>query len=584
VRNLQLALCTVVGLAGCPKASPAPAAPATDVTEPTVPASVTQETDGEPWPIASTEFLELIPADTPYVFAQSEPIPAEVVRRVQPLLAPLVAAADEGLADATKKAKPEEARVLQELFGGTPTIAGLEKIGIDLNPRFVVYGLGVAPVFRVRLRDAAALSSALDRLEALSDKPSKTAAFHGQRYRYSESADGSLTVFAILGPDFVVAGLPPGAEIQRELLPLAFGQKLPATAMATSNTLAQVKTEHGLGPHLGGYVDIQAIWSAMVGQGSGLHRRVAAAFPSFAKPRSPECIVDGMRLAQLFPRLVFGYDELSGKRIVASSVLEMPPEITRHTKPIPGPIPGLAAKPGAGTLATLGVGIDMRAVEAAAKAYAAAVREHPFRCAEFTGFNELAETVATAPAVVPKPLFGLTGLGVQLDDVVDPGAEAPRLDGVVVVGIDDPKGALDALAKLVPNVALDKLRKPRTPVQLMSLMPAGGGSAPATISESWIAYGKRSIGMSFGKAGKRDLLRALDRQRKGEHALAVWSVDLGTWVERNPERLGELQKLDSGNARKLAQELLTLLGRAAFSLRLTERGVETEVAIDLPKR
>ena len=74
---------------------------------------MTEERDGEPWPIQSTEFLELIPADTPYVLAQSEPIPADVVAKLDPFLDPIIAMIDKALAEEHAKAKPETARTME---------------------------------------------------------------------------------------------------------------------------------------------------------------------------------------------------------------------------------------------------------------------------------------------------------------------------------------------------------------------------------------------------------------------------------------------------------------------------------------
>jgi hypothetical protein len=541
---------------------------------------VTEESDGEPWPIQSTEFLELIPADTPYVLAQSEPIPADVVKKLKPFFDPFVARIDKALAEEHAKAKPEDARTMEEIFGGKPSFAGIENMGVDLNPRFVIYGLGFAPVTRMRLKDAAALDRTFDKLETTSEKPSKISTFHGQRYRYSQSEDGSLTVFAIVGPDLVIAILPPG-DIQRDLLPLVFGQKLPSTSMAKDDRIAKLRAQHGFTPHFTGYIDVHEVVAAIMGVGGELNRRVAAAYPSLANTRSPECIDEAMKLARAMPRIEFGYDEFSTKRIAASGVLKLEPAIAQHTKRVAGPIPGLSAKPTQGSIATFGMGFDMKAVQASAMAYAAAVKAEPFRCADFKSLNELGEMVAQAPALIPAPLMGVTGMGVDVTGVVLEAGGDPRVEGVTVLGLDDPKGALDAVGKLVPTLDLGKLKKSRTPVKVMSLMPAGGGPPPPALEDAWVAVGRRSIGLSLGKAGKRDLLKALDRQRPGNRELAVWTFDLAPLVARHPEAFPTLPDPDT---QKLAEAMLALLGRTSFIVRTTDHGIETEMTLALPKR
>jgi hypothetical protein len=577
VRIVQLALVTAVAIGGCQKSTPVSAPPADAVSSPTTPVSVTEEPDGEPWPIKSTEFLEVVPADTPYVLAQTEPVPQEFVQRFRPMLDPLVDAMDEGIAKQMQDASPELRRIAEELFGGPPSVRDLDKLGIDLNPRFVVYGLGLAPVLRVRLRDATTFERAIDGLETVSKKPSSVAVFHGQRYRYSKSEDGTLTVFAIVGPDAVVAVLPPG-EVQRELLPLAFGQTLPEKALAAENHLARVRADHRLGPYFNGYIDIVAVAASVTGQGHGLHGRVAESYPSLAKRRAPECVVDWLRLANAMPRAAFGYD-LSAKRVVGSGTLELSPAVARHMAAIPGPIPGLGPKSEAGALALFGAGIDPRGLETALNAFATAVREQPFRCEDLASLNRLGEMIASAPAVAPQ-VFAITGIGAVLRDI-DPNPEKPTVDALVVLGLRDPKGALTALAPLVPNLKVDKLGKRGVPVRAATLT-----SSPSEfLADAWVALGKQSIGMSLSSAGKRDLLRTLDRQRKDDRTLVMWMFDFALWARRHPELFKEMMGADA-NKQKYAEAALELTGPTTVEVRATDKGLELEGTFEIlkPKR
>jgi hypothetical protein len=230
-------------------------------------------------------------------------------------------------------------------------------------------------------------------------------------------------------------------------------------------------------------------------------------------------------------------------------------------------------------MAGFGAGIDMRALDTAMKAFAAAVREQPFRCEDLASFNRLAETIATAPAAIPKQVFDITGVGMVLRDF-DPKPGAPNVDGVVVVGLRDPKGALTALAPLIPNVRLDKLGKRGVPVRAAELVR----STPSpTLENAWFALGKQSVGLSMGDAGKRELVRALDRQRKDDRALVVWTFDFATWLRRHPEALHDLGTVDA-NARKFAEAMLGFLGPTEFKVRATDRGLETEATLEMPKR
>ncbi|NNJ65744.1 MAG: hypothetical protein HKP16_09265, partial [Xanthomonadales bacterium] len=119
---------------------------------------------------AAHALLAHVPADTPYLAANLEPVPEDVLEmfleRLQPALdqaqSELSAALKESPAGASDDADRSEGHarlslaVLRE-FDGKLSRSGLESLGLDLRAQQLFYGMGAFPVFRMSLGDPGAL-------------------------------------------------------------------------------------------------------------------------------------------------------------------------------------------------------------------------------------------------------------------------------------------------------------------------------------------------------------------------------------------------------------------------------------------
>ena len=119
--------------------------------------------------------LAYVPGDTPYLAANLEPTPRDVVdaylERFQPTFDMIQAMLDDlqleihsdGSAEMQQAALM--AAVVNELDGKLNR-AGLESLGLSLESHKAFYGMGVFPFARVALADAEALRAAIGRVEA----------------------------------------------------------------------------------------------------------------------------------------------------------------------------------------------------------------------------------------------------------------------------------------------------------------------------------------------------------------------------------------------------------------------------------
>ena len=124
---------------------------------------------------ASNELLAFVPADTPYLFANLEPVPEDVIytflTRLQPVLDSMQSQLSIGRAE-MESAEGENgddptirlAHALLLELDGNLSRSGLESIGFDLRAKKAIYGMGAFPVIRLGLSDSAALRATILRV------------------------------------------------------------------------------------------------------------------------------------------------------------------------------------------------------------------------------------------------------------------------------------------------------------------------------------------------------------------------------------------------------------------------------------
>lgn len=558
----QVLLAAVLGAGGCGK-------PASTSSQPPggVVGGIVGSVSNEPWPILSTDLLALVPADTPYVFAAEEPLPQEAIERLDPVLAPLVQLAELAFAEAYDDAEPDFKRALDAVFGGKPTLDRAKAIGLDFNPRFVFYGIGMAPVLRIRLRDREAFVAALRRGAEVDGRVGAVPDFHGQSYIADvDEESGTETIAAVVGPDLVLTWLPEGGP-REELLALAFGQRLPERSLAQSGALDEVRRRHGLTHSAGGYFDWEQLAAGALGYASPLQTRVAAAYVG-APPDDPVCKAEMLRLLSYAPRLVTGWTAGNATLSWATTV-ELEPSVAKRVAKLPDAIPQIAVPEG-GALGTFGMGLNLEALVELVRAYADELKRQPFQCELFTELNDTS-ALTSAFDELPPQLMKLSGFSVSVHDFVfEP---EKRIDMVMVADLDDPKGALEALAKKSPELRPDKLRL-RKPVRLNKVFDKD--SVPQDV---WVAMGKHSIGVTIGNVGRRPLLSSLDRRRPADGTIMLWSFDTAEWIARDPNRVEKLYRLEGQLGMEFIAGFVELMSAAEMRLEATELGLRLAVDV-----
>ena len=163
--------------------------------------------------------LRYIPADTPYVLASVEPLPDELMDKIEPrvdeilqsyqtVLREIVAAKQQEMSDEQRESEEAQrmAAVIDEL-AGLLSLEGLRGAGLGRDAAGAIYGNGLLPVVRFELTDGALFDAAISRIEEQAGHKMPVAAVDGGGYRYADIEEMRVVV-AILEKQAVITLVP----------------------------------------------------------------------------------------------------------------------------------------------------------------------------------------------------------------------------------------------------------------------------------------------------------------------------------------------------------------------------------------
>lgn len=497
-----------------------------------------------------------IPADTPYVFASFEPLPAEFWNLIGGTMKPELEKAIDSLLAQPAERPPQKfvAGVLRELRGNL-TADGIKKVlGLSPDMRFVIHGIGFVPVFRLEVADSKALTATIEKHAKESGMLLPMATHAGKPYYRIPDGD-VLVVAAVLDDHLVVSGGP--APLVDKALPMILGVEKPNPSMADGGALKEVVARHGLAPFGAGYADTTKLLNLAV-----------AAKTMKGEPPPPTCAPQLAALGARFPRVVFGYDAVSGSRIGMRAVLEVEPGLLGRLKALQVEVPGLTG----GKLATpalfaIGGGIDIPKVRQMGGDLARGMTEFGQAC----GITDMVESAGELTATLAKPMPpGVDkvrgGLAVVLGGEMGP--QGPRnLDGFIVVATDDPNALLDMVYAQLPPQAPKVARDGK----FHDVVPAGAipnmGAVQAAVKEKAIVVRSGAGAVAASEAAL---------EQKGASPLFFVTYDYGRIMQT-------VAQLAPGGVPGVSPKLLAMFGQSSMSATVGDNGVAVAFDMEIKK-
>jgi len=483
-----------------------------------------------------SELLAYVPADTPYVVANLETVPDELIdaylERLQPVLdtmqSRLSAAREKLESDQTDPDDPglRLAHALLMEFDGKLSRSGLESLGFDMGSKRVLYGMGAFPVIRLGLSNPETLRSTILRVMENAGITAPEQEFQGVAFwRLSDPGhtDVDMGFYVSVLEDHLAMGLLP-TTAEAELLPAFLGLESPA-GNEVQTRLQKLNRDNGYTGYGSGILDLRQLADQFLDPTTLTGQTLAASGEWEQTALAPECVAEIHEVIANFPVMTLGIKELSDSAIAMQYRVETPDTLASRLVGLVSEIP--AADTQTSRLLELAFGMRFGPVRDFLREKAAAIVNDPYQCEYFVELNEnAAEALEQLDQPMPPFLNNFRGLRVSLSDFVlgqDPMPANAR--GYVAVHVEQPQMFVGMAQMFLPDLSSLPLAPGEPPVRLPEgLVPVVGLTAFAAMSDS-------AIGLSLGEGEEDGLTDFLDRKAGPEGTFLSASYDMAAYLD-----------------------------------------------------
>lgn len=434
--------------------------------------------------------LAYVPADTPWVLANTQPLPelalAGMQRQVE-AVSPMYPAMFRDIRE-DLVAEDGDAQVIALLealeaeLGDGNLQAAYEDIGMDLAPQMVFFGHGLVPVLRLVLADPERFEAFLVRLEDAAGEALPRIEARGLQVRRLALGEAPVDLLMAIIDDQLVVTLAP-RDVAEPLLEELLGLRMPSRSLANTRDLRQLNREYGYQPNFSGYLDTQRLAERAMAPATPIESAFLSA-AGIEKPEpTPQCRAEFQALAAAWPRVAFGYTRLDATVQEARLVVEAREDIAEALVGLRAPMPGPEAR-AEDSLMDFGLAWRLDALPGVVNRYADAARAAPWQCESLLGLNEafaqLREGMSNPGVFMAAPM--LQSIYVSVDDFQQVAGGMPEVSGVLSIGSQNPASLLSMAQAFLPQLATMELAPDRQPRALS--LQAVGVQAPAEIAMS----------------------------------------------------------------------------------------------------
>lgn len=524
------------------------------------------------------QILQHVPADTPYAFiGMGSAGTRAFMDKMYGSFAPMLKLLDGKRAELEQLVPQDQRKLVAAIFSeleGKLSVDGMAALGLDVEARFAIYGLGLLPAMRIQLRDPAALRDAVARVEKNAGLSFPTRKL-GER-EYWHIAGGQLSGAVAIVGDQLVLGVAPTSLADR-VFSLLLGAELPANHLGKSERFQQLLVEHNLGRISAGFVDSRTIAEAFLGAGDPLNKDILAALAPDVAARWPQlgdvCKQEIRQLVALAPRMVFGTDQIDGDGFAGKFVLELRPDLAQELMAMRAPVGGLDLTTIGAPMFAMGAALDMDRALSFANTTAIAVQTAPFACPQLAELNRAAADFSAELKSVPPELWKARGFAMVLDDLTLAGFLPTNIRGYLSIGFTDTKQLMTS-ARVLPGFQNAGLLTddgvPRT-------LPSG--TIPFLNDLAYGVQAGKGAALALGKDAEARVKALLQEPASSDPPLMVMAYDMA--------RFGTLMSQVSGAAGGMPSEMQLLLdfyksiGVVTYDARATARGLVMTTSMKL---
>ena len=284
----------------------------------------------------SADLLKYVPADTPYVFASTQPLPSALADKLEPTVDEILQAYQSVLrhvmteqlakmsSEEGSEEETEQLTALMEEVLGLMSLDGIRGAGIERESAFVVYGNGLLPVLRLELADSKLFDAAVARIEDKAGKQLMLGEAKGTAYKYA-NADKINLIIATLDGQAVITAVP--ASYDEAQVALAIGVNTPRKNLKKSKDLRSIRKEYGFSEYLTGFISTERLAGIFAGKTTKQDDEFFAAIGDKPPEVSDVCAAEIMQMAGIAPRVVFGYSDVSSQQVASAMIIELREDI-----------------------------------------------------------------------------------------------------------------------------------------------------------------------------------------------------------------------------------------------------------------
>jgi hypothetical protein len=536
--------------------------------------------------------LSFVPADTPYVVANLDPVPDEVIDTFLERLQPVLDTMQSQLTSARDKLESEQINpddpgariahaVLMELDGKLNR-PGLESMGFDLRSKRVLYGMGAFPVIRLGLSDSGALRETILRVMSNAQITAPEQQLQGVSYwRLSDGDTGNVSggiYISIQEDHLAMAVFPTVAEA--ELLPAFLGLEMPQGSDAQAR-LEKLNNSHGYTGYGSGILDVRKFADQFLSPDTVAARTLATSGDFDPATITPECIAEFHEIIDNAPRMTMGIRELTESAFAVQYRLETPETLAGQLIGLVSRIPGADGL--SGRILELAFGMRFGPVRDFLREKAAAIEADPYQCEYLVELNDGAvQALEQLNQPMPPFLNNFRGVRVSISEIamgMDSIPENAR--GFMAVHVEQPQMFVGMAQMFLPDLSELPISPGEPPVRLPeTLIPAPGLVAYAAMSDD-------AIGLALGEGEETGLPAFLGLKAGPEGMFLSASYDMAAYLDYS-NKLGGYDQgtpdTDGGShgaaARELQEAMVMALrqmtNRSDSSMSFTPEGLVIE--------
>lgn len=530
----------------------------------------------------SNPLLAYVPTDTAYVFADIEPIPADItdayITRFQPVMDVMSEHVEEFKAgyQAGEFQDNQLAQlgmaVLDEL-GGDLSTENLKNLGISLQAHHAFYGTGIFPVIRLGLGDEQKLRDAIARIEVKMGFELPEKELNGTSYwRMTEDEIPFAVYIAIFDQQLAISAFPVNSE--DTLLAAFLGQQMPVDSMASSNTLGAMNRDKGYTGYGSGYMDIQKLADEIINPNSETRSLLGPEMTTKLGMLDAVCVAEIESMVAKTPRMTAGTTSLTANEIAVRYDLEIEGLLASGLAALVSNTP--SATDG-NFLLSASLAIKIGKLRSFVLEKATAVFENPYQCAKLQQLNEHAGQLMTQlNTPMPPMINNLMGARIRVDDY-DPARAIDDGNGLLALHVDKPEMFVGMASMMVPGFDTLDLANQSEPVQIPAeMLHMDGVDVFALMTDN-------AIGAAIGEKHVKDLVGFMGAKEQDNGTLLSISYDMAKQMEIQTA-LTEKFQVDMADekppvneyAEAVKQAYTDILDRSRVDVRLTTKGMHID--------